>query len=139
MLCWRKQSKNDTEVLCSNVQHYFKRGARGADFTVIFEPKNVENNDCKKRSREEASMLRLRNTAAKLYCSTCDTMIDTKDPLSRDHLKYQCTAVPSTPLKPGYDRASLARRMAALGSKKKLHNHNFSPHKSSPPTQEPRH
>ena len=123
--------------MCTNVVHYFKRAARGPDLSVIFEP--PKKSDLNKRPREELLSDKLMETAPKLYCSSCDDMIDPRSLEARDHLKFQCKAIPCTPLKPGFSRANLARRMAALGLKKKLHNHNFSPHKSSTPTSEPGH
>ena len=122
-LCWRKQSLHGTTVMCSNVKHYFKRAAREPDYTVVFDLVRAV-----KRTREQAAADKMQSLALKLYCSTCDNMLDPNDPLTRDHLKFQCPAIPSTPLRPGYSYADLARRMAALGSKKKLHNHNFTPH-----------
>ena len=132
-LCWRKQSDKSTEVICTNVKHYFKRAARGVDTTVIFEPPVGSKRT--KRSSDEIIGEKLQESCLKLYCSSCDDMIDPSSNMARDHLKYQCRAIPSTPLKPGFSKANLARRMAALGLKKKLHKHNFTPHPT--PTTEP--
>ena len=119
--------------MCTNVKHYFKRAARGVDTTVIFEPPTGSKS--KKRSSEEIIGGKLHESRHKLYCSSCDDMIDPSSNIAKDHLKFQCRAIPSTPLKPGFSKANLARRMAALGLKKKLHRHNFTPHPT--PTTEP--
>ena len=103
--------------MCCNVKHYFKRLAKEPDYTVVFtDPKSKQV----KRSREETLTSKLHESAPKLYCSTCDDMIDPDDIYAKDHLKYRCRMIPSTPLRPGYKRSSLARRMAALGTVKKL-------------------
>ena len=118
--------------MCSNVRHYFKRDAKLPDYNVSF-----ELSASKKRSSEESLVAKLAEKAPKMYCSTCDTMIDARNPLARDHLKYQCLAVPSPLLKPGFTHPELAARMAALATKKKLYTHNFTPHQSSTSTSEP--
>ena len=118
-----KQTSPSDEVMCSNVKHYFKRAAKSPDFTA-----RLEVSVKVKRSRVAQMEDKLLESAPKLYCSTCDDMIPPNDLSARDHLKYQCRAIPSTPLKPGFTRMDLARRMAAFGSKKKLFKHNFTPH-----------
>ena len=109
--------------MCCNVTHYFSRDAKRPDPDVIF-----SKDEKKTLSRDVAASAKMQKAAANLYCSICKTMLNPFDTLTRDHLKYQCTAIPSTPLRPGYSKKDLARRMAALGSKKKLHKHNFTPH-----------
>jgi len=121
-ICWRKQSSGGQPVICSNARHYFKRDAREPDYSVVFDRQAP-----KKRSRDEATLSRLDTNAAKLYCSVCDSMLDPSDPLTAGHLKFQCPAIPFTPLRPGFSESELARRLAALGSKKKLFKYNFKP------------
>ena len=99
--------------MCCNVSHYFKRTAREPDYSVVF-------TDPKSRNSGDSSTSKLHERADELYCSTCGDMIDPGDIHAKDHLKYQCRLVPSTPLRPGYSPSSLARRMAALGTVKKL-------------------
>jgi len=129
-LCWKNQSDQNTAVMCCNVKHYYKAGSRVPDKNVTFsDDNNVSEKRLKKaRDRQEA----IQN---EMYCSSCHQMIDLSDPMEKDHLKYTCRGIPSTPLKHDFSRSQLARRMAALGARKKLHNHNFSPHKSPDPTQ----
>ena len=116
-VCWRNQTDKETEIMCCNVKNYFKRMAKEPDYTVVFtDPKSKQV----KRRREEALTSKLHENAPKLYCSTCDDMIDPDDMYAKDHLKYRCPMIPSTPLRPGYKPSSLARRMAALGTVKKL-------------------
>ena len=116
-VCWRNQTSKETDVMCCNVSHYFKRAAREPDHSVVFtDPKSRQV----KRSREESLTSKLHESAPKMFCSTCDDMIDPDDIYAKDHLKYRCRVVPSTPLRPGYRPSSLARRMAALGTLKKL-------------------
>ena len=112
-VCWRNQTSKDTDVMCCNVSYYFKRMAKEPDHSVVF-------SDPKMRNRVESSTSKLHERASELYCSTCGDMIDPGDIHAKDHLKYQCRLVPSTPLRPGYSPSSLARRMAALGTVKKL-------------------
>ena len=114
--------------MCSNVTHYFRRAARGVDTTVIFDQPKKNGT---KRSGDDSISVKLLESYPKMYCSSCDDMIDPTSSLAKDHLKFECRAIPSTSLKPGFSKANLARRMAALGLKKKLHNHNFSSHNSS--------
>ena len=123
--CWKKQTMGKIPIMCCNVKHYFNRAARAPDYNVVFE---APVKKATKRCQSDIAVEKLRSVAPKLYCSSCDTMIDPRDPLSKDHLKYQCMSIPSTPLKPGFSKDKLARRMAALGSKKKLYKHNFTPH-----------
>ena len=123
LLCWRKQNDSVVDVMCSNVKHYFNRAAKAPDYNVVFS--SVEK---PKTTRAETASNKLIAMGDKLYCSTCEEHIDPNSITAKDHLKFECKAIPCSPLKPGFDRQSLARRMAALGSKKKLHNHNFTPH-----------
>ena len=113
--------------MCCNVKHYYKSGSRIPDNNVIF------NREPKKSL--DGSNRRIDKIHDDMYCSSCDKMVDLNDPLEKDHLKYTCPGIPSTPLKTDFSRNQLARRMAALGARKKLHHHNFSPHKPTEPTQ----
>ena len=112
-VCWRNQTSKDTEIMCCNVIHYFKRTAKEPDYSVVFTDPKSQNCDTSSNSKME-------ERASEMYCSTCGDMIDPSDVYAKDHLKYQCRRVPCTPLRPGYSPSSLARRMAALGTVKKL-------------------
>ena len=105
--------------MCCNVKHYFKRTAKEPDYSVVFTDPRCKHT---LTSREESRTSKLHESAPKMYCSTCDDMIDTDDIYAKDHLKYRCPRIPSTPLRPGYKLSSLAKRMAALGTVKKLTN-----------------
>jgi len=126
-LCWKNQSDGNTPIMCCNVKHYYKSGSRIPDKNVVFNREPVKS---LKMSKPRIDKMR-----DEMYCSSCDKMVDLNDPSEKDHLKYTCPGIPSTPLKPDFSRNQLARRMAALGARKKLHNHNFSPHKPTEPTQ----
>ena len=128
-LCWRKQNLTTSEVMCCNVRHYFKRDAKYPDYNVTFEVSKVSTS--RKRSRGCSIISKMSEMASDMYCPVCDSMIDTSDPASRDHLKYQCHAVPSPVLEPGFTDAELAMRMAALATKKMRYSHNFTPHQHS--------
>ena len=122
-LCWSNQSDETTPVMCCNVQHYMKRNSRTPDFNV-------------KLTGEMPELVKkkLSSLPNELYCSTCDKIVDPDDPTAKDHLKYSCEGIPSTPLRPGFSKPDLAKRMAVLGARKKLYNHNFTPHVPDDPT-----
>ena len=124
-LCWNSQSDSNTPVICANVKNYCKRNCRTPDQNVSF------GNGVQTRSKQN----KLQSLEKNLYCSSCDQMLDPNDENVKDHLKYACQGIPSTPLSSGYTKPQLARRMAAFGAKKKLYTHNFSPHK--PPDRAP--
>ena len=129
-LCWKNQSESNTPIMCCNVKHYFKNGSRIPDNNVVFtNPKNDQNMRAAKLAQKTDRI------QAEMYCSSCDSVVDLGDPLSKNHLKFSCPGLPSTPLKEGFTTPQFARRMAALGASKKLYNHNFSPHKPTEPTQ----
>ena len=54
----------------------------------------------------------LYGTISKIERISLSTMIDPDNIYAKDHLKYRCRMVPSTPLRPGYNPSSLARRIA---------------------------
>ena len=112
--------------MCGNVKSYMKRDFKTRDLNV-----RLQVHDAPVTSQKAKKVA---NVIDQLYCSTCDNMLDKDDPNVRDHLKFACPGIPCTPLKPGFSKQSLAKRMAVLGARKKLHNHNFTPHTPSDPT-----
>ena len=117
-LCWRNQTTKSTRVACSNVRHYFKRGSRIPDYNVILE--SMEAMPRQKLSSAQVTRAKLEQVEPDMYCSVCDSMVDVTDPHARDHLKRSCQSIPTLPLNEGYSHPEFVRRMAALGTRKKV-------------------
>ena len=128
-VCWRNQTSRTTDVMCCNVTHYFKRAAKEPDFSVVFAPAIADSKkrkaigafrgDTKKR-KGDTNHQKLLEHAPKMYCSTCDQMIDPQDRFAKEHLHFSCSGIPTTPLRAGYTSLQYARRMAGLGLRKSL-------------------
>jgi len=126
-LCWHNQVEPGANIMCSNVTHYYKRGSRIPDHNVRFSDTGTSDAPVAANPVDKIAKY-----GDRLYCSTCQQVLDPSDPLVKDHLKYVCTGIPSSPLKPGYSRIELSRRMAALGSKKRLYSHETQIQPSNP-------
>ena len=133
-LCWRNQTQPDSDIMCCNVKWYYKRGSRLPDYNVVF-----SRSPKQKLSAAEASTKKLESVEKQLFCSVCNEFLDIRDGDVKDHLKFSCKGISSTPIKKGYSRLQLSKRMAALGAKKKITPSQNTLSSSRPTTLEPGH
>ena len=113
--CLLNQPSSPHIPVCSNVVNYMKRDSRTPDLKVTF-AKPV-----REKSKQARELATAQAVAHKLNCTVCDKQISTADPrMMRNHLKYECTSIPFTPLKKDHSRKQLVYRLAALGTLKKL-------------------